>query len=172
MGESFPNIMDRLGLPRSLWQPFREICEANVGRIKIFPEATALLEAAHSLNLKLAIVTGKDRVRTLQILNHFRLHHFFDAVVASDQVKHSKPHPEGILNALELMECGVEEVVMVGDGVNDILCAQAAGVTTIAVTWGIKPERVQTLCRPDCIVHDWKSLLQRIIQLKEQGAKI
>jgi 3-amino-5-hydroxybenzoic acid synthesis related protein len=165
MGESFPRIMDRLGLPRTLWEPYRELCQKHIDRIRLFPESRSLLERAKALGLKLAVLTGKDRVRTLHILQHFGIDHFFSAVVASDQLRCPKPDPEGILVTLDLLGCAAREAVMIGDAVNDILCAQRAGVKTIAVTWGIKPERVQTLCRPEYIVHDWESLFHVLLKL-------
>ena len=158
MGESFPRIMDQLGLPHTLWPPYLELCQKHIDHITLFPKSRELLEWASSLNLKLAILTGKDRMRTLQILDHFGLSHFFEVVVASDQLRHPKPDPEGMLCSLELLECSAEEAVMIGDAVSDITCAQRSGVTAIAVTWGIKPERVQTLCRPDYIIQDWDAL--------------
>jgi phosphoglycolate phosphatase-like HAD superfamily hydrolase len=57
----------------------------------------------------------------------------------------------------------------VGDSVNDILCAQAAGVRSVAVTWGTKPERVRTLCTPDHIVDDWGSLAVLLQRMSHQG---
>ena len=56
---------------------------------------------------------------------------------------------------------------MVGDAVSDIQCAERAGVVSVAVTWGIKPERVQTLCKPGFIVHDWDSLTRTLLFLRQ-----
>lgn len=160
MGESFPHIMDHLSLPHSLWAPYREICQKHINRIRLFTEVPALLSWAQARDLKLAILTGKDRARTLQILDHFALSQYFDIVIASDQLSCPKPDPEGILLALQLLECRADDAVMVGDAVSDILCAQQAGVTAIAVTWGIKPALVQTLCRPDYVVDSWPALME------------
>jgi 3-amino-5-hydroxybenzoic acid synthesis related protein len=170
MGESFPLIMDRLGLPHTLWAPYIELCRQHIDRITIFPQSRELLTWAAARGLKLALLTGKDRLRTLQILEHFDLGPFFDAVVASDQLRHPKPDPEGMLHALHLLGCAPSEAVMIGDAVSDIACAQRSGVSAVAVTWGIKPERVQTLCRPDYIVHDWQALFQVLRQLLQARA--
>ena len=163
MGESFPRIMDRLNLPHTLWEPYREFCQQHIAQINLFPGSREMLEWARSAHLKLGLLTGKDRARTFQILEHFGLQDFFDATIASDQLKQSKPHPEGVLKMLEELGCGATQSVMVGDAVNDIVCAQGADVKAIAVTWGTKPERVQRLCEPDYIAHDWKGL-QKILE--------
>jgi 3-amino-5-hydroxybenzoic acid synthesis related protein len=158
MGESFPHIMDHLGLPHTLWQPYREICQQYVDRIEMFPKSLDVLRWARDQQLKLGILTGKDRERTLQLLELFELRDYFDAIVASDQLQRSKPDPEGMYLSLELLSCAPDEAVMIGDAVSDIECAQKAGVCAVAVTWGIKPERVQTMCHPDYIVHSWEDL--------------
>jgi 3-amino-5-hydroxybenzoic acid synthesis related protein len=170
MGESFPHIMDQLGLPHTLWAPYVDICRQHIDRITIFPQTRALLAWAAAHQLKLAILTGKDRARTLQILQHFGLGDCFDAVVASDQLRHPKPDPEGMRHALQLLACAPDEAVMIGDAVSDVLCAQRAGVCAIAVTWGIKPERVQTLCHPEFLVHDGPMLVQVLRQLLQARA--
>lgn len=169
MGASFPHIMDSLGLPHSLWEPYKKYCQQHIDRIRLFPEALGLLEWVRAQKLTLTLLTGKDQLRTFQILDHFGLRPFFSVVVASDHLLHSKPHPEGILRILELVDCQPAEAVMIGDAVNDIIASQRAGVAAIAVTWGIKPERLLTCCRPDHIVHDWDSLLQKLNQLYSQA---
>jgi len=122
--------------------------------------------ARQTLNLKLAVLTGKDRPRTLQILEHFDVADFFSAVVTSDQLRHPKPDPEGLFRILELLDCSADEAAMVGDAVSDVFCAQRAGVTSIAVLWGIKPERLQQLCQPDYTARDWDALFQIVIKLR------
>lgn len=165
MGESFPRIMDHLGLPHTMWEPYRQLCQQHIDRIKLFPESRDILEWACTQEIKTAILTGKDWARTEQILDHFGIRHFFSAVITSDQLRQPKPAPEGMLRALQMLDCAVHESVMIGDAVSDIVCAQRAGGPAIAVTWGIKPERVQTLCQPDYLVHDWQALFDLLCQL-------
>ena len=170
MGESFPHIMRHLGLPLTLWEPYRRLCQENLDRVKVFAGSRALLERLGSLGLRLAVLTGKDRARALQTMEHGDLLGYFDEVVASDQLQHPKPHPEGIFRALRSLDCAPHEAVMIGDAVSDILCAERAGVLSVAVTWGIKPERVQTLCQPDFIVHDWEALTDTLLGLRDSMA--
>ena len=157
MGAPFPRIMDHLGLPRDLWEPYKALCRAHLDLVALFPEAPGLLRLARRLGLDLALLTGKDRMRTLETLDHFDLARYFRLVVASDELRRPKPDPEGILRILDELGVEAHEAVMVGDAVNDVRCAQAAGVTAVAVTWGTKPERL-SLCDPDHLVDDWDSL--------------
>lgn len=168
MGESFPQIMQHLKLPLTLWQPYRELCQQRLDLIQVFSEGRAVLEWATAQRIKLAVLTGKDRGRTIHLLEHFGLIDFFQLVVCSDELQRPKPDPEGILRVLDQLGCAPDESVMIGDSVSDVLCAQRASVPTIAVTWGIKPERVQSLCQPDYIVHSWATLAE-IVQSLYKG---
>jgi 3-amino-5-hydroxybenzoic acid synthesis related protein len=172
MGESFPRIMDHLGLPHDMWGPYRKLCQEHIDRINVFPEGRILLKRLRGMDLKLAVLTGKDRIRTLHTLEYFGLNQDFHEVIASDQLKYPKPDPEGIVLAADLLGVSTTDMVMIGDSVSDILCAQQADVTSIAVTWGIKPERVQTLCRPDLIARDWDQLTDILFGLAREPAGV
>src|SRR5215470_11938802 len=81
MGESFPRIMDHLNLPHTLWEPYREFCQQHIQQISLFPGSREMLEWARSAGLKLGLLTGKDRMRTLQILERFGLQEFFAVTI-------------------------------------------------------------------------------------------
>jgi AHBA synthesis associated protein len=168
MGESFPRIMDRLGLPDALWEPYRDVCRRHPELVQVFPETRPLLALARSLGLRLSILTGKDQERTRHTLDRFGLAEYFDVVLASDQLRHPKPHPEGMRLSLALLGTPARQAAFVGDSVNDMLCAQAAGVRSIGVTWGTKPERLRALSSPDHIVEDWGALADLLARLRHR----
>lgn len=58
-----------------------------------------------------------------------------EVVTCDDEVK-AKPDPEGILNLLERLGVGKEEVVVIGDHAVDILAAKAAGINSIGISHG------------------------------------
>ena len=57
-------------------------------------------------------------------------------IVSGDTTPHPKPHPAPLLHAAEL--CGVRpaDCIYVGDDLRDIQAGNAAGMKTLAVTWG------------------------------------
>lgn len=154
MGKSLSVIADHLGLPQSFCVAYREICERNVHRISLFPGIEDVLLAFEAQRTPMAILTGKEERRAKQILKHFQLDRFFFPVIASDLLRHAKPHPVGIQTILTAHRCNPIDAVMVGDAVSDIQCAQRAGITAVAVTWGIKPDHMLEWCEPDFVVHD------------------
>ena len=59
-----------------------------------------VLERLHDEGRRLGIVTAKRQSTVGLAFRVLPLAHLFDAVVASDDVRRGKPHPDGILRAL------------------------------------------------------------------------
>ena len=57
-------------------------------------------------------------------------------VVSGDTTPHAKPHPAPLLHAAELCKVDPAACVYVGDDLRDIQAGKAAGMKTLAVTWG------------------------------------
>lgn len=164
MGESLPRIIDRLGLSRKMVKPYCDISSSNIDKIKMFPGTINVLETISSLNLKMILLTGKDYKRTYQILRHFDILNYFRLIVTPDSLWNSKPDPEGIVYILDAMNCSANEAIMVGDSLNDIICAQRCGVNSVGVCWG--NERVHEKMRKTAnfTIYDWGSLIDIILQ--------
>jgi phosphoglycolate phosphatase len=97
------------------------------------PEALSLLR---SHDLKLACVTNKPREFTLPLLERLQLAPLFDVVVAGDEVREKKPHPELLLTACARLGVAPAAARMIGDSVNDALAARAAGMGAVLVATG------------------------------------
>ena len=61
---------------------------------------------------------------------------FFDIIIGGEDVTHAKPHPEGLLKAIEKLGMNPKEVLYIGDSLVDSQTAQAAGVDFGGVTTG------------------------------------
>lgn len=122
-----------------------------------FDEVTKRAAAA---GMKLGVVTGKSRQTALFTLDRIGLLPAFDAIYAGDDVARQKPDPEAVFNILrDLAHDPTMPGAFVGDSAADVYAGRAAGLTTIAVTWGV-PEHDQLLAaKPDVIVHTPEELL-------------
>ncbi|MBI3194868.1 MAG: HAD family hydrolase [Ignavibacteriae bacterium] len=94
-----------------------------------------ILEYLKEQGILLAIFTGKGRRSTLITLNALGIKHYFDLIVTGTDVVEHKPSSEGIKNVLSTFGLETNEVLMVGDAVNDIKAAHEAGVQVAAVVW-------------------------------------
>ena len=133
-GDSVDNVMKKLGLPDAMAPVFRRISEESVEEIIVFEEAIDYIRSIKK-DFKIAICTGKDRYRVIDILKHYHIDDCFDALVCADDVTHHKPHPEPVEKALEALNISASEALMIGDGLGDIRSAAAAGVPSVLTLW-------------------------------------
>lgn len=99
-----------------------------------YPGALAAMGALRERGIRLAVCTNKAERFTMPLLRQLGLDHMFDAVVAGDTVGVAKPRPEPVLAMVE--RAGGGRAVFLGDTSNDIDAAQAAGIASIAVSFG------------------------------------
>jgi pyrophosphatase PpaX len=85
---------------------------------------------------RLGIVTAKRRQTVELAFARLPIEHLFETVVGGDETSKHKPDPEPLLLALERLGARPEEAAYVGDAPFDVKAANAAGVFSIAVTWG------------------------------------
>jgi phosphoglycolate phosphatase len=99
----------------------------------------ATIEALRRRGLRLGIVSTKYRRRINEILEREALLHGFQVVIGGEDVEQHKPHPQGLLHAIEKLECSPASAVYVGDSVVDAELAKRAGVPLIVVLSGVTP---------------------------------
>lgn len=99
------------------------------------PEINHMLNEFKRRGYKLGIITGKGR-RSLDIsLRHLIPEDVFDVTIAGDEVREPKPHPEGVLKAIEILGTSPERTAFIGDSEFDFIAGKAAGVKTVGVSW-------------------------------------
>jgi phosphoglycolate phosphatase len=86
-----------------------------------------------------AVITNKRERSSVRILEAFGVAKYFDLIVGSDTTPERKPSPVPIHFALSKFGIAPNEAVIVGDSSYDIDAGRAAGITTIAVTYGYRP---------------------------------
>jgi len=113
--------------------------DVMVSFTQLYEWVPATVEALRERDLKLGIVSTKYRRRINEVLRRESVHDGFAVVIGGDDVKQHKPHPQGLLDAIEELECSPESVIYVGDSVVDAEVAKRAGVPLIVVLSGVTP---------------------------------
>jgi pyrophosphatase PpaX len=85
---------------------------------------------------RIGIVTAKRRQTVELAFATVPLGHLFETVVGGDETERHKPDPEPLLLALERLGARAGDAAYVGDAPFDVKAAKAAGVFSVAVTWG------------------------------------
>jgi len=139
---------------------YREHNEPLHDTLVCCPGMDDVLERLREEGRRLGIVTAKRRVTVELAFEHVPFGHLFDIVVGGDETERHKPDPEPIQLALERLGARPDEAAYVGDSPFDIAAGKAAGVFTVAVTWGgiHARERLQPE-EPDAIVDTPEELL-------------
>jgi len=101
---------------------------------RLFPGMPELLKNLKSSDIAWGIVTNKAKRFTERIVEELSLDP--DCVVCGDSTPHLKPHPAPLLLAAQLLKLAPGNCCYVGDDLRDIQAARAAGMRSIAVTWG------------------------------------
>ena len=101
-----------------------------------YPETKEFLDYLRNNGIQCGIVTSNNVEHVKVILDHLNVpHSTFQTYVGSRETPKHKPHPDPILTALKLANYkgDLKDVVYVGDGLNDMVCANAAGVDAILI---------------------------------------
>jgi phosphoglycolate phosphatase len=94
------------------------------------------LQWFHDGGMKIAVVTNKHYRFASGLLERLELSQWIDVLVGGDTCKHRKPDPEPLLFACQALAVAPSDVLMVGDSINDVRAARAAGIPVVCVPYG------------------------------------
>ena len=113
----------------------------------LFPGVQEMLEELSQQGYFLAVATGKSRVGLNRALNAVGLLSMFDATRCADET-FSKPHPAMLQELTRELGQDLRRTVMIGDTTHDLLMANNAGASGIAVEYGAHPAHQLEACKP------------------------
>ena len=102
--------------------------------------STSLAGADDALKLlsaqgyRMAIATTKIKSLLDAIIEKLGWSTYFEVTIGGDQVDKVKPEPDIFILAMQQLQANSDECLVIGDTVNDILGARAAGMEVVAVT--------------------------------------
>jgi len=116
---------------------------------------------------KKAVVSNKREVLSKEVLRGIGILQYFDIVWGSDSVRAMKPSPVPIFDLMNMFHALPEETAIIGDSNYDVEAGKAAGVKTIAVTYGFRSRDV--LKGADFIIDRFDDVLNVLRQINETG---
>lgn len=106
----------------------------------------------------LALCTNKPRLTTERVLAGLGIAERFRVVVAGGDLPQHKPDPAPITHIAERLGLASAELVVVGDGAQDVLAGRAAGARTVGLRGGIQPVERLLAAEPDALLDSLEQL--------------
>lgn len=126
---------ERKGFVKEKETSYREIISKK--GIKATNNTRELLEFLENKKIKCAISSSAS-IRNIQIaLRETGLKKYFQNIVASEHVKHHKPHPEPLLKAAKLLKTKPSNCIYIGDSIFEMQAAKRAGMISMAILTGV-----------------------------------
>ncbi len=101
-----------------------------------FDGVPELLAAIEAQNWHWGVVTNKAKRFTEPLTSAMPLFAKAKTIVSGDTTPHAKPHPEPLFEAARRLQVDPARCVYVGDDKRDIVAGLAAGMATVAATYG------------------------------------
>lgn len=115
---------------------YAALLEQGESRAVAFPGARGALRELGAEGVQLAVVTNKAQRLAVRTLTQTGLRAELRLVVGGDCCARRKPDPEPLLFACQGLGVASTATLMVGDSVNDVLAARAAGMPVLCVPYG------------------------------------
>ena len=105
------------------------------------------------------MITSGSRERVRREMKAHGIEQFFGTVVCEEDIRHKKPHPQGLRLAMRQIRKQAGKCCYVGDRPEDMEMGKRAGVTTVAVPGGFPNSFSVLNCAPDVILPSISGLL-------------
>ena len=105
-------------------------------RTLVFDGVAQLVASLVERNVPWGVVTNKSMRFTAPLTRGMPLFSSARTVVGGDSTPHPKPHPAPLLEAARQVGVAPIECVYVGDDIRDVQAGRAAGMGTVAATYG------------------------------------
>jgi phosphoglycolate phosphatase len=94
------------------------------------------LDAMKAAGFRLGCITNKVARYTEPLLKGLGLAGYFEIVLSGDSLPEKKPHPMPLLRAAKFFGVPTGRLLLIGDSLNDVIAARAAGCPVFCVPYG------------------------------------
>lgn len=123
-----------------------------------------LLSELKQKGLKTAVVSNKFDTAVKNLCNKY-FNGLIDAAIGQRDDVPKKPAPDGVLKAIDELNCNADNCIYVGDSDVDVLTAANCELPCIGVSWGYRDAALLKSKGADYIVNDPLEILDLIEEL-------
>jgi phosphoglycolate phosphatase len=136
LGVAFGMTPDHPDFPAMREEFFRNYEQRMLQHTLAFDGVPELIDALVQRGLAWGVVTNKSMRFTGPLSQQMPLFASARTVVGGDSTPHAKPHPAPLLEAARQLGLASAACLYVGDDERDIVAGRAAGMPTVAATYG------------------------------------
>lgn len=153
MGQSAGRVREKIG---AIYDRFDEDAFT---RWNLREGSRDLLSALKTKGMRIGLVSNVGRKALEKAVLKLGLHPFFDVVVSRNDVQFMKPSGEGLRLALSRLQVRKDKALYVGDSLDDVQAAKAAGVKAIIIM-GKESSKTELLsAKPNQLIYHFSELL-------------
>ena len=137
IGYPFFKILNKLSIKKNQKEIHKTYNSASIKylkKIKLYNGVKNELIFFRKKKIKMAIVTSKDRSRTIKIVKKFKIP--IKHIVCPSKVARGKPYPDQINKAIKMAKANKAETAYVGDMPVDFLLSKNAKIKFIFAKYG------------------------------------
>ncbi len=127
---------------------------------RLYDGISAALDKLSAKGYTLAVASSKPEFYVKQILEHFGIAHYFEAIVGSEMNGDRTDKAEVVAEALARLEAKPDECCMIGDRLHDIVGAHKCGLLAAGVLWGYGSREEFAEAGADAVFADIKSMVR------------
>lgn len=132
---------------------FLDLYEKNVCvHSRLYAGAKEGLDYLKQAGYRLGCVTNKPARYTEPLLKALGVYRYFDVIVSGDTLDKKKPDPAPLIYAADQLNTPSHQSLMVGDSVNDVEAARAAGFQVVCVNYGYNHGKDIHDAHPDAVI--------------------
>jgi len=127
-----------------------------------------ILKYLRENNVTIGMFTNATRNEIKSIFNGREdiLKYFKGNIIAKDNVKQKKPHPEGIIKLIDKWGLSPQNIMIFGDSPSDIQAGKKAGIITVGVLSGAGTLQLFKKLNADYIIKDISEIPLKFPNLK------
>ena len=155
-------------IARALYPGLLAAYEEHVAdETQLFDGVVDCLDTLEAAGWRLGVCTNKPEHLALMVLEALGVRHRFGAILGADTLSVRKPDPEHLAETARRIGALPQASVMLGDTLNDLETARAAGVPCILTSFGFSGTPLAKLA-PDAIVDHFNEIPPTLERLMPQ----
>ena len=126
------------------------------------------MQMLKQMGIKIAVVTNKAHFAAEPLCTKY-FGNLVDVTIGEREGVRKKPHPDSVLEAMEILGVDCSECVYIGDSDVDIETANNSAIPCISVTWGFRGEAFLIESGASYIAHNINEMTDLIVHNVHRG---